>query len=123
MNLNLQTSMANFLPQNSKNNLDVIYFFKYRKLPSQIQFKSSDCKQVETLLFMLKNMSAKRIQSADWESNFVYDLNNGIYLIIDTVFNSVVVLYNNELDSENLNQIKKFILKDTKEIIIWKKAA
>jgi hypothetical protein len=122
MNITAQTNFSALIPQNSNTIIDLQYFCKYRELAKRKKFDDKKTKQINTLLFLLRQTATKEIVLQSFSNSFLFDFNNGIMVLIENK-TSVSFLFNKSVDKSKIEQLERLISKENQEVIIWKKAA
>jgi hypothetical protein len=122
MNFYTQTNFSALIPQNSNTIVDLQYFCKYRELAKRKKFDHNKTKQINTILFLLRQTATKEITLQNYSNSFLFDFNNGIMVLIENK-KWVSFLYNNSVEKQKLEQLQRLISKENQEVIIWKKAA
>jgi len=122
MNNLTQTHFASLIPQNSNTILDLHYYCKYRELANRKKFDEKRTKQINTILFLLRQTATKEIQLQNFSNSFLFDFNNGIMVLIENK-KSVSFLFHKNVEKQKLEQLERLISKECQEVIIWKKAA
>ena len=122
MNISTQTNFASLIPQNSNTIIDLQYFCKYRELAKRKKFNENSTKQINTILFLLRQTATKEIPLQNYSNAFLFDFNNGIMVLIENK-RTVSFLFHKNVEKQKLEQLERLISKENQEVIIWKKAA
>jgi hypothetical protein len=122
MNISTQTNFSSLIPQNSNTIIDLQYYCKYRELAKRKKFDEKRTKQINTILFLLRQTATKEIQLQNFSNSFLFDFNNGIMVLIENN-KTVSFLFHKNVEKLKLEQLERLISKESQEVIIWKKAA
>ena len=122
MNISTQTNFSSLIPQNSNTIIDLQYYCKYRELARRKKFDEKRTKQLNTILFLLRQTATKEIQLQNFSNSFLFDFNNGIMVLIENK-KTVSFLFHNNVEKQKIEQLERLISKESQEVIIWKKAA
>jgi hypothetical protein len=117
-----QTNFSSLIPQNSNTIIDLQYYCKYRELARRKKFDEKRTKQINTILFLLRQTATKEIQLQNFSNSFLFDFNNGIMVLIENK-KTVSFLFHNNVEKQKIEQLERLISKESQEVIIWKKAA
>lgn len=122
MNISTRTNFSSLIPQNSNTIIDLQYYCKYRELAKRKKFDEKRTKQINTILFLLRQTATKEIQLQNFSNSFLFDFNNGIMVLIESN-KTVSFLFHKNVEKQKLEQLVRLISKESQEVIIWKKAA
>lgn len=122
MNMLTQTNFSSLIPQNSNTIIDLQYYCKYRELAKRKKYDEKRTKQINTILFLLRQTATKEIQLQNFSNSFLFDFNNGIMVLIENK-KSVSFLFHTNVEKQKLEQLERLISRESQEVIIWKKAA
>ena len=122
MNISTQTNFSSLIPQNSNTIIDLQYYCKYRELARRKKFDEKRTKQINTILFLLRQTATKEIQLQNFSNSFLFDFNNEIMVLIENN-KTVSFLFHKNVEKLKLEQLERLISKESQEVIIWKKAA
>ncbi len=122
MNMLTQTNFSSLIPQNSNTIIDLQYYCKYRELAKRKKYDEKRTKQINTILFLLRQTATKEIQLQNFSNSFLFDFNNGIMVLIENK-KTVSFLFHANVEKQKLEQLERLISRESQEVIIWKKAA